>query len=237
MKQMKENLRYALRRRGWDLSRFPAANHVDGQVVEAIRAHDIDTVIDVGANRGQFSTGLRELGYTGRIISFEPDPQVAARLAERTADDSEWIVHNLGLGDRAASMTLHVSNGTDMSSLLDINDNFLSRDPERGRVVGATEVEVRTLDEMDIPGERLFIKTDTQGYDLRVLAGAARTLERTRGILTEMAVVPNYDGADNEWRAVLAFMAEHGFEPGGFFTIDRNASRQVCEMDGLFVRA
>lgn len=74
--------------------------------LQAIFAYfDITSIIDVGANAGQFRDQMRnEVGFSGTIYSFEPDPTLAAALARRAAADSAWTVFPVALGAEAGTM-------------------------------------------------------------------------------------------------------------------------------------
>jgi len=65
-------------------------------------------------------------------------------------------------------------------------------------------------DEIAEPRDRVFLKTDTQGYDLRVLHGAASRLLEVSGILTELNVIKLYDGAPH-YLDVIKFIEDNGF--------------------------
>jgi FkbM family methyltransferase len=56
-----------------------------------------------------FASELREAGYGGRIVSFEPGPAAFARLESRNSGDSLWSCHRLVLGNRDDTATLNVS--------------------------------------------------------------------------------------------------------------------------------
>src|ERR1700686_1867632 len=66
---------------------------------------DVDCVLDVGANRGQFAQELRGIGYNGQIISFEPIASEFSVLRRKFANDSKWRGYQIALGSKAESMT------------------------------------------------------------------------------------------------------------------------------------
>src|SRR5215813_8953515 len=57
----------------------------------------INCVLDVGAFHGEYGTTLRQFGYQGRIVSFEPVPDHFQSLQQASKDDKNWIIHNLAL--------------------------------------------------------------------------------------------------------------------------------------------
>src|SRR5579863_3319899 len=68
---------------------------------------NVDCVLDVGANSGQFGSELRVIGYRGLIVSFEPDPDVFIQLQARAANDPRWICKNLALGAEQGALQLN----------------------------------------------------------------------------------------------------------------------------------
>jgi len=151
----------------------------------------IDCVLDVGANRGQFASELRGVGFQGWIISFEPLESEFAHLTKAFGRDSMWRGFRLALGDKSGSAKMNVvSHLTVMSSLLESTMKF----PD----MVAQEIEIRRLDEMfntataGIESPRVLLKMDTQGYDLNVFAGAKGCLNHVQGLQSELSVVPIY---------------------------------------------
>jgi hypothetical protein len=83
---------------------------------------------------------------------------------------------------------------------------------------------------------RLYLKLDTQGYDLEVLRGAARSLERVVALQSEIAFVPLYAGMPS-WRESFERIEALGFAPSGIFSVTREPSLRLVEADCVFVRA
>ena len=54
---------------------------------DCLTAHDINLVLDVGANIGEFVQKIRRLGYRGLVVSFEPNPEAFAQLTRRWGSD------------------------------------------------------------------------------------------------------------------------------------------------------
>ena len=65
----------------------------------------VATVLDVGANEGQYGGELRERGFAGQIVSFEPIPAVYRKLAARADGDPRWETHQLGVGEADGDLT------------------------------------------------------------------------------------------------------------------------------------
>ena len=72
-----------------------------------MRLRGVDLVLDVGANRGQYATGLRMSGYQGRIVSFEPIPAAYEDLFCAHGPDDQWAGRQATVGAAAGSAELN----------------------------------------------------------------------------------------------------------------------------------
>src|SRR5437868_7840357 len=77
--------------------------------VDLMRREGIGRVFDVGANAGHYAIELREQGFAGHIVSFEPSSSAFAALSRRASADGRWEAHRLGLGDRDGELELSVA--------------------------------------------------------------------------------------------------------------------------------
>ena len=123
-------------------------------------------------------------GYSGRIVSFEPDPISATALRQTAADDPLWDVYELAVGDVDGHTLLHRFEGDSWNSLHEIDDAQLAESRRSIERTEPVECEVVRLDSMwaDLvsPGDRVFLKSDAQGHDLAVVEGAAGDPRRHR---------------------------------------------------------
>jgi FkbM family methyltransferase len=232
-------LRGLLRRAGIDVVRWrPVPHHL------ARRAHLLgrlapDLVLDVGASTGIYARELRALGWAGRIVSFEPQSAAHAALAAAAAADPRWEAVRLGLGAEPGAARLHLAGNSWSSSLRRMTDAHLSAAPE-SRGVGEETVEMETLDRVwdrfVRPGERVWLKVDTQGHERDVLDGAAASLPRVRTLQLEMSPVELYEGemlfVEMYERVVRAGFACVHLEPG---LVDP-ATERLLSLDGYFHR-
>jgi FkbM family methyltransferase len=205
---------------------------------EVFEAYRIDTIIDVGANEGQFGRLVRELGFTGDIHSFEPVKQTYDRLVRTAARDQRWTTHNLALGREAGTLSINVSEDSVFSSLLRPNDHGAGRFSGI-KVQRQEQVEVATLDyfmRTHIGGarRRVFLKMDTQGYDIEVFAGAAASMDYFCCILSELSLIPIYDGM-TDYLQTLATYQKHGFSVSGMYSVNRNDDLSLIEIDCVMV--
>jgi FkbM family methyltransferase len=231
-------IRRVLNRLGVDVVPFGYSRHPIARRQHLFQQYGIDTVIDVGANGGQYGMFLRRVGYRGRIISFEPLSSAFAALKQTAADDPSWEINNLGIGDREGDATLNVSDNSESSSLLRMLPSHLESFPGSGYVA----TETITLTRLDrvlaglAPTAGTFVKVDTQGYEMPVIESAGDALARVRGVQLEMSIVPLYEG-ERLMPEMVTYMAGKGFrlmslEPGP----GDSRTGQLLQLDGLFFR-
>ena len=97
---IKRFIRRLIRTSGWDLSRFDPCSSQWAQLQQLLSHHRIRLVLDVGANIGQYAKGLRDAGFKGRIISFEPVLTAHAKLKKAAQGDALWTVASrMAIGD------------------------------------------------------------------------------------------------------------------------------------------
>lgn len=210
------------------------------QLAALLAGQQIDAVLDVGANTGQYGLMLRRAGWLGPILSFEPLPQAREALARTAAADPLWrLAPPLALADRDGPVVLEVSAESDMSSILPQSPLLRAISPsstvrERLAVAGARLDGQTQL--LDSAWRRLHLKLDVQGYEPRVLDGAQALWPRLATVQLELALEPVYAG-EPDWRAMVDRLAGLGFRlalvlPGYF---ERKLGRML-QFDGVFIR-
>lgn len=233
---VRESLRYF----GLTLQRYSPATVPDAQVAALLAHHDVDLVLDVGANAGQYSLALRRSGYRGRIMSFEPLRDAWERCTAHASRDPLWTVApRMALGATEGQIQIHVAENSVSSSILPMRDTHRAAAPNSAYVSSET-VDLRRLDRA--VGSALddarnpFLKMDTQGYEREILAGASGILDRLRGVQVEMSLTPLYEGSPS-FDELLGILQDMNFtlwaiQPG--FT-DQKSGRML-QVDGLFFR-
>src|SRR5438034_5444842 len=180
---------------------------------ELIAEQGIDAVVDVGANEGLFAKRLRDDGFSGRIVSFEPLSSAFALLASASADDPNWECVQLALGATTGEATLNVARNLASSSFLPMDSGLPEAEP-RVAYVGREECSLSTLDvlapDLFQPEERLYLKLDVQGFELEVLRGAEATLARVLALDVELSQTLLYQGAPL-MDEVVAYLAERDY--------------------------
>ena len=199
----------------------------------------INLVFDIGANTGQSGNSLRQIGYHGRIVSFEPLSSAFALLQEKAQTDPLWKYEHLGLSDREGKATINVSRNSQSSSLLDMMP-LHAQSSEASSYIGKEEIELSTVDTMMMKhyreGDRAFLKIDSQGYEQVILNGAEKSSGLIRGIELELSFLPLYKGAP-----LFSEMHEY-LRRGGYALISIEPvffdpkSGQLLQANGLYAR-
>lgn len=239
-------MRHLVHRAGLDVTRWPhrpEAGVVDWALAEVISSRGINCVIDVGGNRGHFARRLRALGYTGRIISFEPSPTVLPVISAAAARDPEWIVRPVALSSRPGHADLRLHKGPELDSLLDALPGVVDQIPIMAQT-GTATITLSTLAAefpwiiAGIAEPSVLLKSDTQGHDAEVLRGAG-----TRGlppavvaVLVELAAQPIYRGQPAMTTVMNLIMAD-GFAAVAFEPLFQSSDGlRMVELDALFMR-
>src|SRR4051812_1643309 len=194
---LKRSLKIAFRHMGVEVSRIKSGDTTAARRLLMMKHHRIDAVVDVGANVGQYASMLRESGYMGDIVSFEPLSQAYKELAAKALDDSSWRVFQSAIGADNGEADINVSRNSYSSSLLPMLETHIHAAPD-SQYLSTERVRVNTLDsalETVLSSDRrVLLKIDTQGYETHVLAGAKHRLKQVCIIECELSLVPLYEG-------------------------------------------
>ncbi len=219
----------------WRMASLPHTRRLQG----LFQHFGITSVIDVGANAGQFRDQMRhEIGFAGPIFSFEPDPALAAVLLQRAAADPAWTVFPVALGAEAGTVPFNVMQNTVYNSF---HAPAMEQVGEHGHgnvVTRTVDVEVRTLDAMADAFPDLahtYFKMDTQGFDLEVLKGGRRVVRQVPALQTEVSLQSQYAGAPSMQESIAAFAAL-GFAIADLFLVSTDCGQRAVEFDCVMVQ-
>ncbi len=226
------------------LKRFTASSSEELRTVKLLQSQGIDCVLDIGANTGQFAESLFDFGYTGRVISFEPVGAVHAALSKRAKKYPNWdVADRCAIGDHDGEATIHISDATVFSSLLKIKADH-ANSVRKARTIAEEQVPLYRLDSIigkylpQQSGNSVLLKIDTQGFEKQVLAGAAETLARAKGLKIEIPLSPIYEDVQFTFFEIIEFVRDNGFSPYSFSNEGVNLQTgRLNTMDGIFFRA
>jgi FkbM family methyltransferase len=240
LRRLRGSMRSVLNRVGWDVHRFVPDDSLATLIPWLGSRLGINCVLDVGARYGEYRDYIRQYGYTGRIVSFEPVSSNFEVLERTGARDPQWHGYRCALGSASATASINVTRSTNFSSLH--MPTALSQRMYPDSAVERTEqCEVRRLDELfadavfGIDDPRVYLKLDTQGWDLEVVRGARACLPRILALQCEMSVTCLYEGAPT-YSAALAELTEAGFGLSAIFRVNWDADCRLVEFDAVMVR-
>ncbi|MBD2040287.1 FkbM family methyltransferase [Microcoleus sp. FACHB-672] len=237
---IKKLVKKVARKLGIELSRFTPQTSDTARIQRILHHYQIDLVLDIGANIGQYSMLLRDLGYQGRIVSFEPLSSAYSTLTVVSSKDPLWkIAPRLAIGnvDRE-SVQINIAGNSQSSSILPMLNSHLNVAPNSA-YTSSEMVPMKRLDTIseyyiDEDVKSIFLKIDTQGFETQVLEGASAILAKVEFIQIELSLIPLYEG-EKLYNDMIALMYHLGYEvyaiiPG--FT-DPLTGR-LLQMDGIF---
>ena len=203
----------------------------------------IDCVLDVGANRGQYRDFLRnDVGFEGHIVSFEPLPDHVDAMRARAGTDAKWTIVGCALGARRGQAQFNVMASSTFSSFREPKDCGIDGFRDSNQVTQRIDVAIETLDEV-LPdlleaaqARQVYLKLDTQGYDLEVIRGATASLECVRALQTEASVRPIYEGMP-DFPTVLEELRSRNFEPSGIYPNNAGHFPFLVEFDFHMIQA
>lgn len=192
-------------------------------------------VVDVGANKGQFSLLCKGLFPDTHIYAFEPLPEPAARYRQLFSGDNAVKLYQVALGLDEADKNIHISSRPDSSSLLPITCKQVNTFPG---TACETSLKIKQLalneilgnNELSVPA---LLKIDVQGYELEVLKGSEKILKCFSWIYCECSFIELYEGqalaAD-----IIHWLDERGFSLQGVYNTHYDRYGMAVQADFLF---
>lgn len=238
---LKDEIKKVVKALGFEIRKYTPSVSETARIQHFINYHNIDLVLDVGANIGQYAKYLRELGYSGKIISFEPLSSAYSQLQVISSKDQMWeIAPRTAIGNEESDITINISANSQSSSILEMLESHLNAAPE-SIYCNSERVKLSRLDAIaqqyiKQDTKSIFLKIDVQGFEKQVVQGATQILPKVSGIQLELSLVPLYKD-QLIFPEMLKFMETLGYElyaviPG--FTEPKTG--RLLQMDGIFFK-
>jgi FkbM family methyltransferase len=225
---------------GIELRRYDPAQSEVARLVAVMLHHGVDLVLDVGANEGTYAKMLRDGGYTGGLISFEPLEAAHRALNVAAAGDAAWVVApRVAVGHVDGEIEINVAGNSTSSSILAMKEAHRQAAPassyvarERVKLIKLDSYVHPMLQDVRAP----FLKIDTQGYEASVLDGAESTLNRVAGVQIELSLIALYEG-QALYLELIQRLLQKGFVLWGISPgfVDKRTGR-LLQFDGIFFR-
>lgn len=243
--KMKKIIKNIFQKMGLQISKYQSYELPSTLDVDLLRRQKImnyfgiNTVFDIGANNGHYSTTLREYGYSKKIISFEPLKQPFEELKNVSENDDNWLVNNYAIGNADCIGIINVAKNSLSSSLLKMLPAHLNSAPE-SEYISKQEIKIKKLDTIFnsfcCDNDKVLLKIDTQGFEKNVIDGAVNCLKNIAIIQLEMSIIPLYEN-EMLFNDMMKYIESKGFElyslENGF--ADQTTGR-LLQIDGIFVK-
>jgi FkbM family methyltransferase len=208
--------------------------HRSPAIIQILNYFNFDTVIDVGANIGQFARNILDHGFQGEIFSIEPSREAFNELVTDSKKYQKWhVIPRCALGAFEGEAKLNLSANSYSSSILDTTSTLTRAAPE--------SVRLGTLDGLfasdAAKGRNCFLKLDVQGFEDRVLAGGKRFLERIGGVKIELSLLQLYTEQSLHGE-LISSLEKYGFslwnlEPG----FSHEVSGRTFQYDAVLIHS
>jgi FkbM family methyltransferase len=229
-----------IRNLGYELRRYTPTTSGSAQLMAILKHHNVNLVFDVGANIGNFGISLREGGYRGRIVSFEPMKAAYEAVRAAARNDPLWqVATRAAIGEEHGEAEIHIAANSESSSILEMLAAHSAAAPE-ANYIGTEKVPLRRLDslapEYIQTDSVLFLKIDTQGYEDKVLSGARETLSRAVVLQLELSLIYLYAG-QKLMIEMLTILEKMDFELWGMAPVFADPrSGRMLQVDAIFCK-
>lgn len=171
----------------------------------------IKSIIDIGANVGEFGNFLYEFFKAETLVQFEPLVALEPRIRAATAKVKDHRLFQCALSDETGEATFHQVDALESSSLLKLGETHKSNFKQQ--IVASITVPLRRLDDV-LANQRLepgyVIKMDVQGVEDRIIKGGRQTFRRGDFVIVEMSYCMLYEN-QSLFNEVHALLAEVGY--------------------------
>jgi FkbM family methyltransferase len=195
-----------------------------------------DTILDVGAHRGEFAIAALTTYPKARVHAFEPLPLPFQTLQRLHKKYPNLTPHQAALSNQRAECEIRITSATQSSSLLPLHPNHTTAYPhifETGATHNTTAVPLSEIwDSLNCAGS-VLLKIDTQGTEFQILQGALPHFPNIHHILIETATRPMYHH-QTLFPEITTFLKTHNFDFQFPFHLHFAASGAPTQFDALY---
>jgi len=205
-----------------------------------MRCEQIRTVVDVGANRGQFAKYVRGIFPNAHLYCFEPLLEPYLELQKWAACQQNVKLFRMAMGDTegTAEIFRHVEHDSSSSLLVttklsEVMYSFTQKQKSVSISISTLDVALESAIQTLVP--EILIKLDVQGYEEQVINGGQRLFEQAKACIVEVSLDQLYIGQAN-FKRLLLMLERLGFRYAGNLEQNYGNDGHVIFLDALFVR-
>jgi FkbM family methyltransferase len=193
--------------------------------------HDVRVIFDIGANIGNVARQFSLSFPTANIYCFEPVAETYKLLCEATVKQPNISCFQVAVGDVTKEAYISLEQESERNHIVN-GAPFASRRTERINMITIDEFcEAHRIERINI------IKTDTEGYDLRVLQGAQSMLRSGLQFVLSEVGMAQWDTRYSYFHAINDFLGKFSFQLCGFYDMHYRADGTVEYANALFLRS
>ena len=209
-------------------------------LIKSMNYFKIRSVLDIGANKGQFALNLIKNNFKGDILSFEPLEKEHKILKLLSNKKKNWkIIRRCAVGKKNHQSKFNISLNRESSSLFKILPKHTNLRPD-SRTVKSSLINVEKLDnfrsEIIKLKKNLLLKIDTQGSEIEVLLGAKKILKNIQCLYIEVSIIPLYKN-QKLWLDVIEYLKKQNFYVWSIDQLLKNKDTgQTYQLDIFFYK-
>ena len=199
---------------------------------------EIHTVIDVGANQGQFAIAASKGYPQANIYSFEPLPETFLVLKKNVGEYDRIKSFNTALGSEQGVIDFYKNNHSHASSALPVSTFQKNQLPETS-ITQKIQVPVERLDRIAdklVLEAPVLLKLDVQGFEKQVLEGSSGIINKIDFLVFEASFIQMYDG-ETLFNELHDYVQSCGFELVAPVGALQNKKGQFLQLDMLYRRS
>lgn len=205
-------------------------------IARNLKNFQITSLIDVGANVGQFGIDIRRNGFNGLIVSYEPVQEIYQELSQTIKRYQPWKAFQMGLGATESELMINVSGNSGLSSsILEMGSLHLQNFPDSA-TVAKQRISISTIDKqleaIGLKPQEIMLKLDVQGFEDEVLKGASKSLSNIPFCYLEVSIYPLYEG-EKPFLPILIELSNHGHEVIDVFRGIKAKDGRLLQLDIL----
>ena len=235
---MKRLIKWIFNSMGYDIVRVEKSPRIS---LLGLRNIPIRTVIDVGANEGQFARMIEKVFQEAKIYSFEPLPEAYKELEKWSKiKDGKVEAFNLALGDSngEVEMFYHTEHSPSSSILktTEVCEKYYPFTKNQQTIKVKMTTLDKAIDELDISLiPEVLIKLDVQGYENRVIKGGRETFKMAKACILEVCLDKLYED-QAEFKEITELLYDMGFKYAGNLNQTYAYDGHVIFIDAVFVK-